>query len=268
MIRRDLLKLASVGLAAAPGERPALANPRRKTFLVAHGAWSAGWSWKKMHPLMSSAGHCLFTPTYTGLGEREHLAGPSNDLETHIQDVLGVIKYEGLRDVVLIGHSYGGMVATGVADRAPDRIAQLIYLDAFVPRNGQSLLDLNPPAVRQRMQESAKAGDGWRVPPNPTPPDTSEADARWIAERRLPQSIKCFEMPLELRHGETTIPRSYIYCTRITQADPFRPFAERARTENGWRYYQLDASHSPHVTAPEALTALLETVVSKQAQKT
>ena len=105
-----------------------------KTFLVCHGAWSAGWAWKKMHPLMQAAGHRLVTPTYTGLGERVHLADPSIDLETHIQDMLNVIKYEDLRDIVLLGHSYGGMVATGVADRARDRIAQLIYLDAFVPR--------------------------------------------------------------------------------------------------------------------------------------
>jgi pimeloyl-ACP methyl ester carboxylesterase len=108
-----------------------------KTFLVAHGGWSAGWSWKKMHPLMSAAGHRLITPTYTGLGEREHLASSSNDLETHIQDMLAVIKYEDLKDIVLIGHSYGGMVATGVADRARDQVSQLIYLDAFVPRRAE-----------------------------------------------------------------------------------------------------------------------------------
>src|SRR6202051_1916693 len=128
-----------------------------------------------MHPLMSAARHRLITPTYTGLGEREHLASPSNDLETHIQDMLGVIKYEDLNDIVLIGHSYGGMVATGVADRARDRIVQLIYLDAFVPRDGQCLLDLNEVA-RPRMQEVAKSADGWRVPPNPTPSDTPADD--------------------------------------------------------------------------------------------
>src|SRR6202035_3282249 len=111
------------------------------TFLVCHGAWSAGWAWKKMHPLMQAAGHRLATPSYTGLGERAHLANPSIDLETHIQDILNVIKYEDLRDIVLIGHSYGGMVATGVADRAREQVNQLIYLDAFVPEEGQCLLD-------------------------------------------------------------------------------------------------------------------------------
>jgi pimeloyl-ACP methyl ester carboxylesterase len=217
------------------------------TFLVCHGAWSAGWVWKKMHPLMAAAGHRLVTPTQTGIGEREHLANPSIDLETHIQDVLNVIRYEDLRDIVLIGHSYGGMVATGVADRARDRITQLIYLDAFVPEDGQSHLDLNEPA-RQRLQELAKAG-GWQVPPNPVPPDTFEADVEW----------------LKLRGGELTLPRSYIYATRATAADTFRPFAERAKREPGWRYYEIDASHSPNVTAPEALMGLLQKIVSERA---
>jgi pimeloyl-ACP methyl ester carboxylesterase len=141
------------------------------TFLVCHGAWGGGWSWKKLHPLMRGSGHRLVTPTYTGLGERAHLASPAIDLDAHIEDVLNVIKYEDLRDIVLLGHSYGGMVATGTADRAGDRVTQLIYLDAFVPRDGQSLFDLNEPG-RLPMRELAKSGDGWRVPPNPTPPDT------------------------------------------------------------------------------------------------
>jgi pimeloyl-ACP methyl ester carboxylesterase len=235
------------------------------TFLVCHGAWSAGWAWKKMHPLMAAAGHRLVTPTYTGLGERAHLANPSIDLETHIADILNVIRYEDLRDIVLIGHSYGGMVASGVADRARDRITQLVYLDAFVPRDGQSLLDLNEPA-RQPMQELARAGDGWRVPPNPTPPDTPPADVEWLTERRVDMPIKCFEMKLKLRNGELTLPHSYIYAMRAALADTFRPFAERAKRERGWRYYEIDASHSPHVTAPEALMTMLQMIVAEGAK--
>lgn len=176
----------------------------------------------------------------------------------------GINRYEDLRDIVLIGHSYGAMVATGVADRARDRIAQLIYLDAFVPQDGQACLALVPPEPRRRMLESVKAGDGWRLPPNPLPPDTLEADLKWIAERRLPQSVKCFEMPLRLRHGDLTLPRSYVYCTRVAPVDFFGPFAERAKTERGWRYNEIDASHAPFITAPETLAALLGTIVSQQ----
>jgi len=233
------------------------------TFLVCHGAWSAGWAWKKMHPLMSAAGHRLVTPTYTGLGERVHLAHPSIDLETHIQDVLNVIKYEDLRDIVLIGHSYGGMVATGVADRARACITQLIYLDAFVPGDGQSLLDLNE-SGRTRVQLAA-SGDDWRVPPSPIPPDTAPADVEWLSQRRVDMPIKCFEMKLKLQGGALTVPRSYIYATRITPADTFGPFAKRARTQDGWGYYEIDASHSPNVTAPEALAALLQKIVAERA---
>jgi pimeloyl-ACP methyl ester carboxylesterase len=263
MKRREFLEVAVASVAVVTIIPPAIAQTSGMTFLVCTGAWSAGWAWKKMHPLMASAGHRLFAPTYTGLGEREHLANPSNDLETHIQDILAVIKYEDLREIVLIGHSYGGMVATGVADRARDRVTRLIYLDAFVPMDGQSLMDANPPAVRQRMQDLAKAGDGWRVPSNPIPPDTSEADVKWISERRVPQSIKCFEQPLKMQGGPLTLPRSYVYFTRVAPADPFRPFAERAKNDPKWRYHELDASHSAHVTAPEALARLLQTIVSQ-----
>ena len=231
-----------------------------KTFLVCHGAWSAGWAWKKMHPLMQAAGHRLVTPSYTGLGERAHLANPSIDLDSHIEDVLNVIKYEDLRDIVLVGHSYGGMVATGVADSARDKVRQLIYVDAFVPGDGQSLLDLNQVAVL-RMQELAKSG-GWRVPPNPTPPDTSPADVEWLTARRVDMPIKCFETRLNLTGGPLTLPRSYIYATRITPADTFGPFARMTKGDPAWSYYEIDASHSPNVTAPEALMALLQKIAA------
>jgi pimeloyl-ACP methyl ester carboxylesterase len=233
----------------------------RKTFLVCHGAWSGGWSWKKMHPLMQSAGYRLITPTYTGLGEREHLANPAIDLETHIQDILNVIKFEDLNDIVLLGHSYGGMVATGVADRARERIAQLIYLDAFVPRHGQSLLDLNEVA-RPTMEALTRSGDTWRVPPNPSSPDTAEEDLEWLSKRRVPMPLKCFQNGLKLHHGEPDLPRSYIYATRVTPADTFGQFAQRAKSEPGWRYFEIDASHSANVTAPDALMKVLAEIAN------
>ena len=138
------------------------------TYLICHGAWSAGWAWKKMRPLLRAAGHEVFTPSYTGLGERAHLAHPLLDLEAHIQDVLAVVEYEDLRDFVLVGHSYGGMVATGVADRVPERLRHLAYLDAFVPRDGESLADLvgGGPAGVQPVE-------GWLLPPMASAQTTS-----------------------------------------------------------------------------------------------
>ena len=266
--RAFLAAAAAAGAGVAAGAHsaspsPTTAPPRGKTILVAHGAWSAGWVWKKMHPLMTAAGHRLITPTQTGLGEREHLATPAVDLETHIQDLLGVIKHEELNDFVLLGHSYGGMVATGVADRVPERISQLIYLDAFVPRDGQSLLDLQGPDAARGMRERVKAGDGWRVAPNPPPPDTPPDDLKWIQAHRMSQPLKCFDTPVRLKNGDAKLPRAYIYALRRPPADPFKAFAERAKQER-WDYREIDASHSPHVTAPEALAALLGSVMAKK----
>ena len=227
--------------------------------VLAHGAWSAAWAWKKVRPLMAAAGHQFFAPTYTGLGERAHLARPENDLETHIQDVAGVLKFEELRNVVLLGHSYGGMVATGVAGRAAERVAHVIYLDAFVPEDGQSLFDLVPKEHRQRQLDSVKAGDGWRVTPNPVPPDTSDVDVAWVTKFRMPQSVRCFSQPIRL-HTKPALPRTYIQCMRYADRGPFGQFADRARGE-GWPLYELDASHSPNVTAPDALMALLQRIL-------
>jgi pimeloyl-ACP methyl ester carboxylesterase len=229
------------------------------TFLICHGAWSAGWAWQKVRPLMRAAAHEIFTPTYTGLGERAHQASPTVDLDTHIGDVLAVLHYEDLRDVVLVGHSYGGMVATGVADRAAERIARLIYVDAFVPVNGQSLFDLLPaPARAERVQAAQVHGDGWLIPPSPPPPDTSPADMAWITARRRWQPLRTFTQPITLKNAIPASPRSYIYCKRIAPEDRFGPFARRAQSETGWNYLEIDASHSPNVTAPHALVRLFE----------
>jgi pimeloyl-ACP methyl ester carboxylesterase len=258
MHRRQLMLAAAAAIAAGCTRQPTDKAPAAApgaTFLVAHGAWSAGWAWKKMHPLMSAAGHRLITPTYTGLGERAHLATPQVNLETHIQDLLGVIKYEQLRDFVLVAHSYGGMVATGVADRVPELIRRIVYVDAFVPRDGQSLVDIVPSETRERILGTAKDG-GWLVQPQPIPDDTSPEDVQWIQQLRIPQPLHCFDMPVRLANGDTKLPRTYIYALRHPPADTFGPFAAHAKAEN-WDYHEIDASHSPNVTAPEKLAKLL-----------
>jgi pimeloyl-ACP methyl ester carboxylesterase len=229
------------------------------TFVVAHGAWSAGWAWKKMRPLLRAAGHELWTPTYTGLGERAHLANADVSLDTHIQDVVAVLDTEDLKDVILIGHSYGGMVATGVADRARARIAKLVYLDAFAPKDGQAVFDLVPPDVAEKMRAGAAASpSGFGIPANPMPSDTSPEDQAWAMPRRLPQPVKAFSTRLKLS-AEPPAPRSYIYCTRIGIGDTFGRSYARAKQE-GWRTFEIDASHNPHITNPEGLLAILREI--------
>lgn len=219
-----------------------------------------------MHDPLRRRGHVLHAPTLTGLGERAHLASASVDLETHVADILGVMRCERLRDVILIGHSYGGMVATAAAGRVPDRISQLVYLDAFVPRPGECLLDLLPPEHAQRMTDSAsREGNGWRVPPNPLPPDTPQADAEWMLPLREMQPIATFQQPARIDALPESVPRTYIYCSRAAPGDVFRVFLQRARTDPGWRHLELDASHSPHVTAPEDLTEALDRIAGSGA---
>jgi pimeloyl-ACP methyl ester carboxylesterase len=232
------------------------------SIVLAHGAWSAAWAWKKMRPLFRAAGHDFYSPTYTGLGERAHLARPEIDLSTHIQDVLAVLEFENLTDVTLLGHSYGGMVATGVADKARERIARVVYIDAFAPTDGQSLFDLVGPKAEGNMRAgAAKDGDGWRLPINPMPPDTSPEDVAWASPRRRPQPIRTFEQKIELTSKEPPPPRHYIYATRNGPGDVFRQFSTRAKSEAGWKSYELDCSHNPHITCPDALMALLTRIM-------
>jgi pimeloyl-ACP methyl ester carboxylesterase len=232
------------------------------SIVLAHGAWSAAWAWKKMRPLFRAAGHDFYSPTYTGLGERAHLARPEIDLSTHIQDVLAVLEFENLTDVTLLGHSYGGMVATGVADKARERIARVVYIDAFAPTDGQSLFDLVGPKAEANMRAgAAKDGDGWRLPINPMPPDTSPEDVAWASPRRRPQPIRTFEQKIELTSKEPPPPRHYIYATRNGPGDVFRQFSTRAKSEAGWKSYELDCSHNPHITCPDALMALLTRIM-------
>ena len=199
------------------------ANGSEETVMVAvHGAWSSAWAWKKMRPRLAARGVTLVTPSHTGLGERAHLARPEVDLETHIADVANVFEYEDLRDVVLVAHSYGGMVATGVLWRLPERTRSIVYLDAMVPE-----------------------------------PGTSAADVAWITPRRGVQPFSTFTQPLKVEGPAPRLARTYVYCQRSGPGDVFRPFADRARRSADRSLEEIDASHSPHITAPDLFTEVL-----------
>jgi len=229
------------------------------TYLLVHGAWHGGWCWRRVTPLLRRAGHDVFTPTLTGLGERAHLAHPGIDLETHIQDVLGVLEYEDLDRVVLVGHSSAGMVIAGVAERAAERLVHLVYLDAFIPHDGQSLADLVRPERREQMLATAQAeGDGWRVPPFPVQAYgvTADADILWVGPKLMGQPLRTFQQPVRLTSRTTeTLPRTFIYCSNPAMG-PFDQFLERVRT-GGWRYRELATGHDAMVTGPEQLADLL-----------
>lgn len=222
-----------------------------RTFLFVHGGWGGGWEYKKIDSILTAKGDIVYRPTMTGLGERVHLANPDINLTTHINDIVNVIKFEDLHNVILVGHSYGGMVITGVAEQVPDRIGKMIYLDAFVPNDGESLF-----AARGETEATAMTKqftkDGFVAyffgPTNPIPPTD------------VPQSLKTFTEPLSVKNPAVKkIPTFYILMAPngdVSKAG-FAPFAERAK-QRGWKIVQLNGDHYPMRNNPTELIKTLE----------
>jgi pimeloyl-ACP methyl ester carboxylesterase len=223
-------------------------------FVLVHGAWGSGDDWRAVRAVLQSVGFPTFTPTLTGLGERARLLHRGITLDTHIQDVVQVLTDNDLWHVVLVGHSYGGMVVTGVVDRAPERVDHLVYLDAYVPADGQSMLDFYAGARRDWLTtQVAQAGDGWLIPP----PLLNASEPQGMSA----QPYATYTQPVALTNAAATrAARTYIYCTEkqdLPFPDPFVPFAERARADARWRYRELPTAHDAPALMPEALAQLL-----------
>jgi pimeloyl-ACP methyl ester carboxylesterase len=198
----------------------------KTTHILVHGAWHGSWCWKRVRAALQSAGHNVFTPTLTGLCERSHLNSAAVDLSTHIADIVNLIKWEELSDVVLCGHSYGGAVIGGVADRVSDRIGALIYLDAFVLENGQCLFDTYPAGLRNAQIEAARqAGEGWKIPPiTAEAPGVDAKDRDWVDRQCTMQPLATFQQPIHLTGAINRIKNViYILATGFAPT-PFPPF--------------------------------------------
>lgn len=240
------------------------------TFVLVHGAWHGSWCWKGVRRLLEAQGHDVFTPTLTGVGERAHLLSRDVNLDTHIHDVVNLIRWEELSDVVLCGHSYGGCVIGGVADRIPDRIGALVYLDAFVLKNGECLLDHLPPAQRAGMIEAIKtAGDGWKAPPIPAEVfKVNASDAAWVNRQCTPQPLATFEQGIALTGAADSIKNvTYIRAGEFRDGSPFEPFYERAQAQ-GWKTLSLPCGHDVMLDLPEELAVALMAAGSASAAST
>ncbi len=230
------------------------------TYVLVHGGGHGGWCYQPVARLLRSRGQEVYTPTLTGLGERQHLLSPAVDLDCHITDVVKVMEFEDLHDVILVGHSYGGMVISGVADRATERVGHLVYLDAANPENGQSLVDLAGPLMEAARAE-ARVEDGVELVlfPGTDPMDyygvREPALVEWMKPKLTPHPWRCFEQKLVL-HNEAAmrgIPETHIVCTETL---PFRDVeAIRARAEG--RLWDVDTGHDLMITEPEAVAEML-----------
>ena len=229
---------------AQPVERPA-------TYVIVHGAWGGSWDWRQVDVLLTARGHRVVRVALTGLGERVHLASPEISLRTHILDVVNTIVWDDLHDVVLVGHSYGGMVITGAADRLPVRIRRLIYVDAFLPEDGESVMDITRPAMAAMVKQNTHGGlivPPWLKADLPPPKDVA-------------QPLKTFTEKIVLTsQAARGLPATYILTVEAGKAeDDFDRFADRAR-ERGWPVVRMTADHVPERSAPEELAALLRAI--------
>jgi pimeloyl-ACP methyl ester carboxylesterase len=246
---RVMLRLLFAAAMLAPSVLPAQArrSPAR-TYVIVHGAWGGGWDWKRVDSALTARGHRVYRVTLTGLGERAHLASPTIGLSTHIDDVVNTLRYEQLRDVILVGHSYGGMVITGAADKVPERIRRVVYVDAFLPNSGESAGMLAGPGFDAMIAANASTGmmvPNW-VPANAPPPTD------------VPHPLKTLTDTLLLTNDSARqLPISYILTIdKGATTDSFSPSAQRAASR-GATVDTLITDHTPERSMVPALVRLL-----------
>jgi pimeloyl-ACP methyl ester carboxylesterase len=232
----------------------------RLILVLVHGGRQGSWSWRRLAPRLRSAGHDVYTPTLSGLADRRHLLTPNIDLDTHVEDVRALLYFEDLRDVVLVGHSYGGMVITAVCETdARERVGQLVYLDALVPHPGEAAYDLMAPRIAAELRASVAAdGDGWRVPARTGEGVfvlTDPADVAWVGARLSDQPVSTYEQRLRANTGAESLPRHFIRFTEPAVIP--QHVVDRARRAPGWTYSEVAAPHAGALSHPDAVASAL-----------
>ena len=233
------------------------------TFILVHGAYHGGWCWRDVVPVLRSQGHQVFHPSLTGMGDRSHLSNPETSLDTHIDDIGNLILFEDLQDVILVGHSYAGVVIGGVADRLPERSRGLAFVDALIPRDGFSVLDFQTPERADYLRARAAENDGWRLPPISAEFYGVEdsADAAWVNDKCVGQPLATFTQVQNVTGDwEKVLNKIYIRCTQ-SGLDYMDQFSEQALADENWTVHYLPTGHDCMVTAPHQLAALLMTIV-------
>ncbi len=241
------------------------------TFVLVPGMWLGGWAWRDVAETLRAAGHSVYPVTLTGLGERVHLGGPQVTLDTHIADVVNLLRYEEVHDVVLAGHSYAGTVITGVADQVPERIRRLIYVDTWPFPNGVAQIDLNPPEARQAQeQQVAATGAGWRLP-LPSWEELNqgnelrglgEAERHLMRERAVDQPFGTLTQPIRLINpAREALPKTAIWCSltvgEVQKLIATYPAVCSELAKPGWQFVELPTGHWPMFSRPRELGELL-----------
>jgi pimeloyl-ACP methyl ester carboxylesterase len=228
-----------------------------KTFVLVHGAWHGGWCWRRVSDLLEKQGHKVFTPTLTGLGERSHLLRAGINVTTHVTDVINLLKWERLADVVLCGHSYGGLVVSGVVEQMADKIGSIVFLDAFVPENGDSMETLTSQAVRDQLKAANARGDLGVPARSAAAFLVNDKDQAWVDAMCVPQPVGCFTEQLKLTGvRERVAKKSYIRAGAYPNPG-FDKALARVKADKAWRTYEVPCGHDVMVDMPERLSEIL-----------
>jgi pimeloyl-ACP methyl ester carboxylesterase len=227
------------------------------TFVLVHGAWHGGWAWRRVADRLRARGHVAFTPTLTGLGERVHLLQPGINASLHIADVLGLVRFEQLDDFVLVGHSYGGCVVSGLAEALPNAIRSIVFLDAFIPDNGDATIDLVQPAVQQVIRDALARGETTVPVRDAAAFKVNEKDRAWVDALATPQPIGTMTEKLTLTGARERIPKkTYIRASGYPNVSFDKAYA-RVKGDRTWRTYEVPCGHDVMIDEPDRLTEIL-----------
>ena len=248
---------AGIAVAASGLASPAGAQAIGKTFVLVHGAWHGAWCWRRVSDLLERKGHKVFTPTMTGLGASSHLLTKDVNLTTHITDIANVIKWENLSNIVLVGHSYGGFIISGVAEQLADKVASIVFLDAFVPDNGDAMADLTSQVVRDGLKSATERGD-LGVPPRPAAAFlVNDKDQAWVDALCTPHPVGTMTEKIKLTGALDRIgKKSYIRASAYPNPG-FDKALVRVKADRAWRSYEVPCGHDVMVDMPQRLAEIL-----------
>jgi pimeloyl-ACP methyl ester carboxylesterase len=251
--------IGTVTLVGAIGSSQLSAQPAAKTFVLVHGAWHGGWCWRHVSDILERKGHKVFAPTMTGLGERSHLLTKDVNLTTHITDISNVIEWENLSNVVLVAHSYGGIIASGVAERLHEKISSIVFLDAFMPENGESLLEKSSPAFVDAIKSAIAKGDaGIKAPPSAAF-GVEEKDRAWVDAKTSPQPVGTYTEKAVYTGGREMIAKKTYIRAKGYSSTTFDGNLAKVKATGIWKTHELDSGHDAMLIIPEQLTEIIQT---------
>jgi pimeloyl-ACP methyl ester carboxylesterase len=255
---------AIAGLAAGTGLTAigallssARAQSARKTFVLVHGSSAGGWCYRRVADLLEARDHKVYAPTLTGLGERSHLMSGQITLDTHITDIVNVIKWEGLDGFVLVGHSYGGWIISGVAERFETKISSIVFLDAFMPENGQRVLDTNSPRSRAEIEEALNKAEVSRPAPPASVWNVNPKDQPWVNEKFTAQPVGVAFTPIRLTGARERVPKKTYVRAKGYDNPNFERYYAKVKSDPSWRTYEMPCGHEVMIDMPERTAEIL-----------